>query len=276
MHALWACFLALRIPLSNRAIFLSSLCNSPQSGISSRSTLRGLNPSGDFLMLFKSALLTQASGSIGGITASRNRGGMYFRSRTVPTDPQTEFQTTIRVALGSLVNRWNAQLTQQQRDDWNLYATMVTLLGPLGDPVQVSGINHFVRSNVPRSQASLAFAIDAPTEFNTGSLSGMGINSATAVSDLINVAFDDTEDWNLAGGSLLIYVGRPQNGGISFYKGPFRFAANVLGSGPGVSPVDAPSPFNLTADQRIWVRARATYPDGRLTESQILGPEVVV
>ncbi|KKM06452.1 hypothetical protein LCGC14_1743870, partial [marine sediment metagenome] len=47
-------------------------------------------------MLFKSGLITQGSGSIGGLTASHNRGGMYFRARTIPTNPATSFQTVVR------------------------------------------------------------------------------------------------------------------------------------------------------------------------------------
>jgi len=38
-------------------------------------------------MKFKSPILSQASGSIAGITFSHNRGGMYVRARAVPTNP---------------------------------------------------------------------------------------------------------------------------------------------------------------------------------------------
>ena len=229
-------------------------------------------------MLFKSALLTQASGSVGGITFSRNRGGMYIRSRAIPTDPSTLFQREVRDAMNAVVARWSSSLTVDERDDWNVYASLVTLPGPLGDPITVSGFNMFVRTNVARIQSGVPFAFDAPTLFNIGETGEVSF-AATAVANEITVAFDDTQAWaNIDDGALLLFVSRPQNATINFFKGPFRAMAPVEGLtvGPPVSPAVITSPFNMTADQRVWLKVSATTPDGRLSASSILGPVTVV
>lgn len=228
-------------------------------------------------MLFKSALVTQASGSIGGMTASHNRGGMYFRARTIPTDPATAFQIAIRAIMVSVVARWATLLSSAQRDDWGVYASLVTLPGPLGDPITVSGFNMFVRANVANLQSGLPFAVDAPTDFNLGD-TGVVSFSVAALLDNITVSFDDTRPWaNIDDGALLLYVSRPQNPTINFFKGPFRKIDPVLGltAGPPATPDVQQGPFTMTANQRVWLKVRSTLPDGRLSASQILGPVLV-
>ena len=43
-------------------------------------------------MKFTSQVYTQASGSVGGLTYSHNRSGMYTRARSTPTDPASTLQ----------------------------------------------------------------------------------------------------------------------------------------------------------------------------------------
>ncbi len=228
-------------------------------------------------MLFKSAILTQASGSIGGMTASHNKGGMYFRARTIPTDPATAFQIAIRSVMVNVVARWSSLLTDTQRNDWGVYASLVSLPGPLGDPVFVSGFNMFVRSNVANLQNGLPFAVDAPTENNLGD-TGVVSFTVAAVADAVSVSFDDTRPWaNIDDGALLLYVSRPQNATINYFKGPFRALNPVLGItiGPPTTPDVQASPFTMTIGQRIWLKVRSTLPDGRLSAAQVLGPAIV-
>ena len=229
-------------------------------------------------MLFKSQLMTQASGSLGGITASRNRGGMYFRARTIPTDPATPFQIAVRAIMVNVVARWASVATQQQRDDWALYASLVTLPGPLGDPITVSGFNQFVRTNTARLHSGLPFTFDAPTMFNLGD-TGVVTFSAAELGSLLTINFDDSLPWaNIDDGALLMHVSRPQNETINFFKGPFRKIDPILGltAGPPVTPANENSPFTMTAGQRVWLKVQSTLPDGRLSAPQILGPELVV
>ncbi|HSR54544.1 MAG TPA: hypothetical protein VLV83_27270, partial [Acidobacteriota bacterium] len=108
-------------------------------------------------MLFKSAMVTQVSGSVGGMTGSHNAGGYYFRSRVIPVNPNTSFQQSIRGVMGQLTSRWISTLTAAQRQGWEDYAQQVTLTNPLGDQRNVSGLNQYIRSNLSRRQPSLPF-----------------------------------------------------------------------------------------------------------------------
>lgn len=224
-------------------------------------------------MLFKSAIMTQASGSIGGMVASHNRGGMYFRARTIPVDPSTARQLAVRASMAALAVRWNDILTLPQRTAWNLYASRVTLQGPLGDPITVSGINHYIRSNVPR--AALAFPVidDGPTIFNLGEFTPLGFAiGASEATQIISIPFTPTDAWNAAGGNLFFYSGRPANAGVSFFKGPYRHAFTAQGDLPAISPALIPSAYVISEGQQVWISARASTPDGRLSTIQTVGP----
>ena len=71
-------------------------------------------------MKFKSALVTQASGSVGGMTFSRNRYGMYTRAKGLPVNPNSEFQQAVRQIFSGLSSAWNGVLTSGQRSGWRI------------------------------------------------------------------------------------------------------------------------------------------------------------
>ena len=218
-------------------------------------------------MLVKSALITQFSGSIGGLTGSHNRGGQYFRARTIPTNPGTPFQNAVRQFVADLVNLWNNTLTQAERDAWDNYAVNVPFVNRLGDQTFLSGLNQYVRSNVPRLQAALARIDDAPIVFNTGDFTQTTF-VPTAAADTLGLGFTDTDAWaNEDDAAMLLYGARPRNPTINFFKGPYRFADLVAGDAitPPTSPASITSPFPLAADQKAFAYVRVTRADGRLS-----------
>ena len=52
-------------------------------------------------MLFRGTHLTDASGSLSGVTYSHNRGGAYTRNRSIPVNPNTVQQQAVRNAFSS-------------------------------------------------------------------------------------------------------------------------------------------------------------------------------
>lgn len=228
-------------------------------------------------MKFKSALVTQVSGSIGGMTGSHNRGGLYFRARSIPTDPNTPFQARVRASMALLVNRWITTLTTVQRDAWNVYATNVPLTGPLGDPITVSGLNMYVRSNVPRRAILAAIQDTAPTIFDTGLVGPVTLTNASQAAGTLDVNFDVTDAWNLDGGFLIVQISRPQNLSINFFRGPYRIAAGLIGDTamPLPSPQAIAPPFPFVINQRLFGRLTASFPDGRYSNSQFLQVDTI-
>lgn len=227
-------------------------------------------------MKIKSALLTSMSGSIGGMTGARNRGGLYLRARTIPVNPNTQRQRDVRDALSTLVARWNDELSDAERAAWDLYASQVPLTDALGDEIQVSGVNMYVRSNTARLAAGSNPIDAAPTIFALAplvSLSGTGVTNAASAN--LVVAFNTPGSWNSGPNNrLLVYCSRPENSG-RVPKGPFRLAGVVEGNS-GSPPASATftTPFVVAAGQRVRIEARLSLFDGRLsTRSSV---EVVV
>jgi hypothetical protein len=220
-------------------------------------------------MLFKSQLVTEVSGSVGGLVGSHNIGGMYFRARATPTNPNTPQQQTIRSAVGNLVARWTNILTELQRDIWRFYAFNTPLLNPLGEPINVTGLNMYVRGNTARIQAGEPIADDGPLVFNLGDLTTPSFD-ADRTADTMNVTFTDTDDWaNEDDAAMLVYASRPQNASIVFFKGPYRLAGVIQGDSitPPTSPATIPLPFPLAPGQRLFARIAVSRADGRLSLS---------
>lgn len=218
-------------------------------------------------MKFKSQVYTQVSGSVGGATYARNRGGMYSRGRAMPSNPQTSFQTVVRNATAGLTAAWSQTLTQDQRDAWGVYAANVPILDRLGDQRLISGINWYVRNNVPRVQAGLDVVQDASTVFT---LPAFTVNSVTVDVSSSNaaIAFVDSDSWAIEdGGAMLVYVSRPVSPGIGFFKGPYRYAGAILGDTmtPPTSPGTVTLPFDVTVDNKVFFKIEVVTADGRLS-----------
>jgi len=218
-------------------------------------------------MLFKSGLVTQVSGSIGGMTGSHNKGGMYFRARSLPTNPQTALQVAIRNAMTSLVNEWSGVLTAAQRAAWDVYAANTPVVNKLGDSVNRSGQQWFIGNNVPRLQAGFASIDDAPTNFNRGDFTdpSMAVSEATQNA---SITFDNTDAWaNEDDASMLVFISRPQNAGVNFFKGPYQFAGSIDGDGTTAptSPASIACPFAVVAGQKVFAQVRVSRADGRLS-----------
>lgn len=224
-------------------------------------------------MKYKSTILAEASGSLAGCTFSRNRGGQYMRARVTPVNPNTTQQQFVRSLLAQLASVWSGVLTEAQRSAWETYALNVPLPDSFGDPRNVGGIGMFIRCNVPRlnaGDATLLLLPEAPTLYNLGDYTAPVIDSADAAASTLDITFTAADEWaNEDLAAMLICVGRPQNPGVNYFKGPYQFAAVVLGDGttPPTSPVTVTSPFPFAAGQRMFVYARVTRADGRLSAS---------
>ena len=145
-------------------------------------------------MLYKSALMSQASGSLGGITASHNKGGQYFRARTIPTDPGSSYQVAVRNNMVVLSTRWVEVLTEAQRLAWDVYAGAVETTNALGSAVNITGLNMYIRGNAPRIQAGLPIVDNGPTVFSMASFTDPTF-ALDEPNDEVDVTFDDTDAW---------------------------------------------------------------------------------
>lgn len=229
-------------------------------------------------MIFTSTLLAEASGRVGGLIFSHNAGGPYIRAAGTVTNPNTPQQTAVRDILSQLTSLWVSTLTQGQRDAWALYAENVSLTNRLGKPINVAGLNQYIRSNVPIIQSGFARQDAAPTIFDLGDFTAPGGQGSQASND-VSVLFTDTDDWvGEDDAGMLIYVSRPQNASINFFRGPYQFAGSIDGDGitPPTSPAFIPSPFVMTEGQRVFLRSRVIRADGRVSSEAFFQGVVAV
>lgn len=223
-------------------------------------------------MLIDSLLVSRGSGSAGAITFSHNRGGNYLKVRSNPTNPNTVFQQAVRSFVAQLSSLWASTLTLADRNKWTAYAENVPVTNRLGASIFLTGLNMYVRSNVPILQAGFARQDIAPSIFDLGDFTPVGA-TALAATDAVFIAFADTDDWvGEDDAALLIYTSRPQNQSINFFKGPYRFAGSVDGDSllPPTSPAEITGAFVFETDQKVFVRAQVIRADGRLSADQRL------
>jgi len=219
-------------------------------------------------MKFTSALVTAASGSIGGCVAARNRHGLYLRARAVPVNPQTAEQQGVRSKFATLAATWVTTLSVDERTSWNTYADNVNVAPPFGNPTYLLGLNWYIACNAFREQLGLSRVTLAPSTFSLASKTDVTV-VADDSANTVTVAYNNGDQWATeVGGALGIYVGLPINASRSFFKGPYLFKDKVLGA---VTPPTSPKVISnivISEGQKIGVQVRACYADGRISSTQ--------
>lgn len=212
-------------------------------------------------MKIVTAFVGDLSGSVGGVTASRARGGVaYFRFRKTPVNPNTARQITVRSATSLLSQLWRSDLSSSERDSW--------IFSVDGTPLQ--GLNAYIRANVPRIQAGLD-RVDELT--GVGPLIVSTVACAQTLGTGRNVTFTNTDTWATTdGGGLLIYETRPVPPSRTF-ENRQRFATVVLGDSgtPPTSPATFTTPWGnaASAGDELRFRGIVTLPDGRFADVPI-------
>lgn len=211
-------------------------------------------------------ILADMSGRLQGIVASHNRGGQYFRGRTIPNNPSTGAQTAARVAMTNSTNRWTQVLTDGERLAWNAYALANPQVNGFGDAVDIGGLGMYNRVNQPRFYAGLA-PIDAAPILNGPAQFTLDEPVFTYNAGDIDVAFDNTDPWAATdGGALLVFASAAQS--ITRYSSrgiPLRHIGTVLGDTgtPPTSPATLTPWSPIVAGTRVFLRAYAIGADGR-------------
>ena len=213
--------------------------------------------------------VVQMSGSIAGDTHARNRYGNYVRARTKPVNPNTARQDVVRSIIAILTTRWSATLTANQRIAWNLYASNVVMQNKLGEAINLSGFNHYIRSNMIALMVPYAVVDDGPVIFEIPAQDPTLAVTCSEATQILTIAYDDTMAWateDLA--YIYFFQGKPQNAQRNFFAGPWRLIGSVAGIDPGgpVEPHAAAAVFAIAETQRQWIYARIQRADGRLSQ----------
>lgn len=172
------------------------------------------------------------SGSVAGVTSSRNRFGQYRRSRSVPVNPNSSFQGTQRARLAAASAAWRA-LTNAQRAGWTDLANGFSRTNSLGQTYNMTGFMCFVSCYNNCAAAGVATLSDAPA-LATPSTPLTATVTLTAAA--FSIAFTATP--LAAGVRMFTYVSLQRSAGRSF-ENDFRLLQ--------VSAAAAASPINAFA-----------------------------
>lgn len=224
--------------------------------------------------------ITDARGSIGGTTFSRNRFGGYTRARTTPVNPMSSRQTGIRAAVMFLAEQWReSPMDDAKRAAWELYADSVNWQNKLGQIVHLTGYNMFMRSNLARLYTNSAIVTAGPTTFSLPANDESATFSYTTGAKN-SLSYDDTMDWcSEDGAGMSIYAGIPQNTSRTFFNGPWRYFFRVLGDSgapPSTPATGQVWPWIPGIGNKLWLKIRILRADGRISNTYTLPPFTVV
>lgn len=164
--------------------------------------------------------------SLEGNTFSRNKGGSYVRQRVRPINPNTPDQINKRQQLSLLSKAWGAELTQVQRDGWTAFAEINTIIDVLGQVLQLSGIQMYIRVNARLLIAGETRIDDAPLNQDVTQVSIVSV-----VFDVTGISPEYTIEFTppIALGEGIQTFSTPQlSPGISFIKNRTRLIEPFL------------------------------------------------
>lgn len=172
------------------------------------------------------------SGSYAGVTSSRNRFGQYVRTRAIPVNPNTTYQSQMRARFGDMAQAWRG-LTDAQRAGWNALAGSIVRTDALGQTYSLTGLQAYAMVNLNNLDAANAQVDDAPALVSPTGLLTMAI---TTTGGTLSVAYTATP--LPAGNKLFIYASPPRSAGRNF-EADLRLIA--------VTAAAAASPHDLLA-----------------------------
>jgi hypothetical protein len=192
--------------------------------------ISGLNGPAQFLVM--KILDVPQSGSIAGVTSSRNRFGQYRRTRAIPVNPSSDRQGTIRARFGDLSQAWR-DLTEAQRAGWANLGLSYSRTDALGQVYSLDGQQAFISVNMANLDAGNAIVNDAP-----GMIAPTGLLTVTITSTggTLSAAYTATP---LSAGCRLFSYASPQRSPGRNYESDLRLIE--------VSAAAAASPANLLA-----------------------------
>lgn len=181
-----------------------------------------------------SPILGPLSGSVGGLTYARNKGGLYVKMKATPTNPNTARQQSARGLLATASIQWQ-ELTDDQRNAWDTYAAANPRTDPLGQSYNLTGHQMYVSLATVIMDQGLAPSGDPPAG---GAPKVLSTVTVTLTSDTaINVVF--TASPLAAAEALYVWQGPPQGG-----AGDPNFAQSRL-VGYSAQAATSPQAFTL-------------------------------
>lgn len=184
--------------------------------------------------------VAEMSGSLGGTTASRNRGGQYFRRRAIPTRVTSTYAQNAKAILAAASQGWRA-LTAAQRAEWEAFSKQHPIVDALGKSFTKSGQQAYVAIRCRLAQASAALITAPPI-----SAAPAPLLTFTQTYDIGAGAFAGTYTATPLGAGVKLWIRAAvvDSPGVAFIRNKLKFV--------GLSAAAQASPF----DQQALIEAR--------------------
>ena len=172
------------------------------------------------------------SGSVAGVTSSRNRNGQYRRSRSIPVNPASAAQGVVRGRMSVNSAAWRT-LTDAQRAGWTDLGLSMTRTDSLGQSYTLTGFQAYCSVNNNLLAGAEAVLSAAPAIVTPSSLATVTITSAAGT---LSIAYTATP---LPANTHLAIFASPQRSPGRAFEGDFRLLAETAAA--------AASPYNALA-----------------------------
>lgn len=213
--------------------------------------------------------ITDIRGAIGGQVHTKNRFGSIIRQNTKPVNPKTARQVVARAIMTVVVAAWNDTLSSAQRAAWETYANAIAWVNRLGETVELTGFNHFVRCNTAALQSNYSLQAAGPVVLSLPAEDNQFVITPSSASQNISCAFDDGGAWcSEDSAQMHVYQGNPVLQGRNFYGGPWKRLGSIKGDSgsPPTSPQTIAVDQPIAVDQRLFVAATIQRADRRLSK----------
>lgn len=220
------------------------------------------------LVVFGGGII-EMRGKIAGNVFSRNRAGAIVRARVIPVNPNTPRMIAAKGAMSRVSAMWLDSASAAQRIEWGVFADNIIEQNKVGQDYHMSGFNQFVRSNSVLRNAGLAQVLDGPSLFAKPAQDDTMTVEVSESSQELSITFADGREWvDLDGAGMIVQMGIPVNPTINFFDGPWRAAGVIRGdvaSAP-TSPATIAVAYPVVENQKIFVRAKIIFDDGRVSD----------
>lgn len=209
-----------------------------------------------------------ARGSLGGQTIRKGRFGHLLQSRRGPVNKRTPRQSKARSIFQRLTQYWSNDLSQAQRDQWNLYGKNITVHNRFGQSMHLTGFHQFIRSNSLLLQFEEPIHDDGPVTFTLPRMDPTIMAQFNFVTQRIIVFFDETQAWvNNTDGHLYLTMSQPHSPGIRNFNKSFRLLGLIHGSDsdPPTSPQELDAVYPVANGNHFVLRTRIAEEHGRLS-----------
>jgi len=206
--------------------------------------------------------IAAASGSVGGLVFSHNRGGPYIRRRPIPVNPASIAQVTYRAEFVQASQLWQSRGEAGQLQ-WKTWALNNKIPNALGNLITLTGHQAFVQVCTWRGIAGWDYGTLTPTAPRPAPYLTFSITADIGAGD-VSFVFTDTPVG--ATKHIVIWSAVVDSPGIKYVKNLWKLTV--------ISPLNQASPFSiqtaveakwgtLVVGQTLWIKAeKLTDPDG--------------